>query len=432
MNVTTEFDPVHVAEGVERELERLAAQQPLALGRRAVPSLIAQFGAGAAEVVEHRVVEREVSNCCSFRSSACLSIGRGPDRRVLGRRRARDDRDELAAARQPVAVGDVLDDLADLGRTRPRRLPARPDELRPAAARQPDGERDDGDREDEPERGVGDEEAAGVRRRLPFRGGRRTSDSSAGGAGAAKVGVESLRFRSLGHVRSSRRSTSGISRLSESSSSSTSSPWISLRVDQHVRDPLDGGAVVVDQRVRLHVRLTEQDRRGSASSAGRRARSRSGSRAIGPPPPVRFRIWRPMFSKRFSMRCFASSRVLPARCSCRRSSTGSGPIAEAPTISAAMRGRALHVAADAGRVLAVEDPLGRHRAEAPHELGHLLALPRAEALLLLERLVVAERLAARRIEMRVDSAPFMYAWLRPRGRPRGSRPPASRAGRSRC
>src|SRR5207302_3722972 len=57
-------------------------------------------------------------------------------------------------------------------------------------------------------------------------------------------------------------------------------------------------------------------------------------------------------------------------------------------------GRALDVAADAGRVLAVEDMLGRHRPERPDELADFLVPPRRETLLLLDRLVVAERPAA--------------------------------------
>src|SRR5207244_12988504 len=57
-------------------------------------------------------------------------------------------------------------------------------------------------------------------------------------------------------------------------------------------------------------------------------------------------------------------------------------------------GRALDVAADPGRVLAVEDALGGHRAERPDQLRLFLRAPGAEALLLLARLVVAERRAA--------------------------------------
>ena len=58
------------------------------------------------------------------------------------------------------------------------------------------------------------------------------------------------------------------------------------------------------------------------------------------------------------------------------------------------RRRALDVAADAGRVLAVEDALGRHRAERPGQAAHLLVAPGGEPLLLLERLVMTERAAA--------------------------------------
>src|SRR4051812_11534986 len=49
--------------------------------------------------------------------------------------------------------------------------------------------------------------------------------------------------------------------------------------------------------------------------------------------------------------------------------------------------RALHVAADARGVLAVEDVLGGHRAQRPDELADLLVAPAREALLLLDRLV---------------------------------------------
>ena len=58
------------------------------------------------------------------------------------------------------------------------------------------------------------------------------------------------------------------------------------------------------------------------------------------------------------------------------------------------RGRVLEIAADAARGLTVEDLLRRHRAEHVHEIAHRLAVPLAEALLLLERLMVAERAAA--------------------------------------
>ena len=67
----------------------------------------------------------------------------------------------------------------------------------------------------------------------------------------------------------------------------------------------------------------------------------------------------------------------------------------------------MDVAADTGRVLAVED---RSAAIAPSdqiEPSELLVAPGAEPLLLLERLVVAERLPRLRIESRVDSTPFM-------------------------
>src|SRR5690242_12125165 len=58
------------------------------------------------------------------------------------------------------------------------------------------------------------------------------------------------------------------------------------------------------------------------------------------------------------------------------------------------RGRGMEVAADAARRLAVEDALGRHRAETPDDQPDLLAAEARETLLLLERLVVTQRSAA--------------------------------------
>ena len=66
----------------------------------------------------------------------------------------------------------------------------------------------------------------------------------------------------------------------------------------------------------------------------------------------------------------------------------------APTMPVAVPGRRLEVAADADRVLAVEDELGGHRADGVDQLAEHPALEGAEALLLLERLVVAEAAAA--------------------------------------
>ena len=90
------------------------------------------------------------------------------------------------------------------------------------------------------------------------------------------------------------------------------------------------------------------------------------------------------------------------------SSRRSGAMPQAPTIQAARGGRALDVAADASRVLAVEDPLGGHGSERPDQLRDLLRAPGAEALLLLARLVVAEGGSApTRSRAAFDSAPFM-------------------------
>ena len=58
------------------------------------------------------------------------------------------------------------------------------------------------------------------------------------------------------------------------------------------------------------------------------------------------------------------------------------------------RGRASDVAADALAVLAVEDVLGRHRAESHRQAAHPAAAEAIEALLLLHALVVPERAAA--------------------------------------
>ena len=103
----------------------------------------------------------------------------------------------------------------------------------------------------------------------------------------------------------------------------------------------------------------------------------------------------------------------------------------APTIVAAACSRVLEVAADAARRLAVEDVLCSHRAEHVDEVAHRLAVPLAEALLLLERLVVAERAAAHpdREPARLEVGTVDVRGRR-RARPRGSRPRASRARRS--
>ena len=85
-----------------------------------------------------------------------------------------------------------------------------------------------------------------------------------------------------------------------------------------------------------------------------------GSTAIGPPPLVRFMICRPMFSKRVNTlpRLVLGLRLLRLDCERlrahgrRRRPSG-----------CRLRGPGLHVAADAARVLVVEDALGRHRAE---------------------------------------------------------------------
>src|SRR5262249_56668389 len=57
-------------------------------------------------------------------------------------------------------------------------------------------------------------------------------------------------------------------------------------------------------------------------------------------------------------------------------------------------GRGLEVAADADGVLAEEDELGGHRADRVDQVVEELTLESAEALLLLEELVMAERAAA--------------------------------------
>ena len=147
-----------------------------------------------------------------------------------------------------------------------------------------------------------------------------------------------------------------------------------------------------------------------------------GSCSNGPPVPERRMICVPICSKRFMIFSRASSSSSWSR-------TGPSSVdalrrhrARADHPRGAGR-RALDVAADAGRVLAVEDPLGRHRAERPGQAAHLLVAPRAEALLLLERLMMAER-RGRACGSRAGSTrcPSCRRGRRPRGRPRGSRP----------
>ena len=75
-------------------------------------------------------------------------------------------------------------------------------------------------------------------------------------------------------------------------------------------------------------------------------------------------------------------------------SNGCGPIAGRADHPGRLRRGRHDVAADTDRVLAVEHTLGGHRAEAPDEPREHLRLEAAEALLLLERLMVTERAAA--------------------------------------
>jgi len=85
----------------------------------------------------------------------------------------------------------------------------------------------------------------------------------------------------------------------------------------------------------------------------------------------------------------------------------------------------LNVTTDAARRLSVEDALSRHRAEAPDQRRHLVGAPLAEALDLLGRLVMPERLAAhpnrdpgRLGALHVDVARRGVAGLVERDRPR--------------
>ena len=98
-----------------------------------------------------------------------------------------------------------------------------------------------------------------------------------------------------------------------------------------VRDLLDRLLVAQDQVVGRDVRLAEDLRRELALVA---VAEHAGDRILGegPPPLVRFMMWMPIVSKRFSMRCRVSSSVSS---SSGVSSIGSGPIADAPTINAA-------------------------------------------------------------------------------------------------
>ncbi len=156
-------------------------------------------------------------------------------------------------------------------------------------------------------------------------------------------------------------------------------------LDERVGDPLDRVAVRLDQVVGRQVRLAEQllDHRALARIVQHRRLHLARS-------PVRLTICVPIRWKRFITRSRASS----SDSSSQRSSTNSGAIAARTDHPGGPVGRGLDVAADAGRVLAVEDALGRHRTERPDQPRHLLAAPGREPLFLLHRHVVAERAAA--------------------------------------
>ena len=84
-------------------------------------------------------------------------------------------------------------------------------------------------------------------------------------------------------------------------------------------------------------------------------------------------------------------------------SIGAGAMPDRLTMCAAFTVSRAEVAADAGRVLVVEDVLGRVGAEAPDQVADLLRAPVHEAVLDLGHLVVAAAcVPRRRIDSRVD------------------------------
>ena len=203
-----------------------------------------------------------------------------------------------------------------------------------------------------------------------------------------------------------------------------------LLLDHRVGDPLDRVLVHGDE-VRTRSRTPG---RGSAPRAracrGPGAPTRSGRRrsrrcrACGSSAGGR------CSSKRFMSRLRVSSSVSSANLA-PSSSIRCGPMPAAPTIVAARAVAYWRSPPTPLDVLAVEDVLGGHRAEHVDQVAHRLAVPLAEALLLLERLVMAERAAAHpdREPARLEVGPVDVRGRRV-ARPRGSRPRASRARRS--
>ena len=167
----------------------------------------------------------------------------------------------------------------------------------------------------------------------------------------------------------------GLAQAASSSRSVTSSPYISACGDQAVGDVL-GGVLVDADRVSRRSRSTGRaGRRPACAWRGRRAPLSYGSRL-----PERCMSWLPIFSKR-SMSLLLPSRAPRGRRSGRRGRSAPGAMPAQPTICAALHGHRCQVAADAGRVLAVEDVLRGHRAERPDQVADLLGAPVHEAVL---------------------------------------------------
>ena len=261
---------------------------------------------------------------------------------------------------------------------------------------------------------------------------RRRARAAAGprrAAGPGPAGGAAGSDHSFGHALSSSMSMLGLapSRAS-SSSSTTSSPWSSRRCDQPSATCSSAVAVVA----RSCCRRSRTPGRGSAPrpAALVAVAEHAPIRVVrvGLPPPERCMI------------CVAdplealhrSARARPPRRSCvrrsgRRGRSASGPSPRTPTMHAAPWSRAVDVAADAGRVLAVEDVLGGHRAEASRSACRSPRSARREALLVLaspgggraSRPALADR------QPRGQDVLHVQVRRRRRARPRGSRRRAS-------
>ena len=212
-----------------------------------------------------------------------------------------------------------------------------------------------------------------------------------------------LAAHSFGHRRSSRRSTVGtVSRASSSSLDDLVAEHLAP-LDQPLRDPLDGVPVVLDQPVGGHERLPEELGDDHALE-GVVEHPPMGLGLIADPEELeRFISWLPIDSKRSMMRLRAvllGLLVVEAAVEVYVRGTHPG----APDHHRRLGGGAPQVAADAGGGLPVEDLLGGHRPQRPDQRRGLLAAPLVEeALLGLQRLVVAEVSPRLRIDSRVES-----------------------------